>query len=70
MVLVQHFAGIYMPDRWPLILGILYVLCVMFLRGGFARYLTSLWYWVGDRLFAGYKPTESVTDKDAKEEVK
>ncbi len=70
MVLVQHFAGIYMPDRWPLILGVLYVVCVMFLRGGFARYLTSLWYWAGDRLFAKYKPSESDATKDTKEEVK
>jgi branched-chain amino acid transport system permease protein len=34
------------PERWPLILGILFVLCVVFLRGGFARYLTRLWNWL------------------------
>jgi branched-chain amino acid transport system permease protein len=33
------------PERWPLILGILFVVCVVFLRGGFARYLTRLWNW-------------------------
>jgi branched-chain amino acid transport system permease protein len=31
------------PERWPLILGILFVVCVVFLKGGFARYLTRLW---------------------------
>jgi branched-chain amino acid transport system permease protein len=33
------------PERWPLILGLLFVVCVVFLRGGFARYLTRLWSW-------------------------
>jgi branched-chain amino acid transport system permease protein len=55
IVLVQNYAGIYMPDRWPLVLGILYVLCVMFLRGGFARYLTDAWDWVCGRVFSGSK---------------
>ena len=43
IISVQQYAGLYMPDRWPLILGVLFVLCVMFLKGGFARYLTMLW---------------------------
>jgi branched-chain amino acid transport system permease protein len=55
IVLVQNYAGIYMPDRWPLVLGVLYVLCVMFLRGGFARYLTDAWDWVCDRVLSGNK---------------
>jgi branched-chain amino acid transport system permease protein len=55
IVLVQNYAGIYMPDRWPLVLGVLYVLCVMFLRGGFARYLTDAWDWVFDRVLSGNK---------------
>jgi branched-chain amino acid transport system permease protein len=67
IVLVQNYAGIYMPDRWPLILGILYVLCVMFLRGGFAHYLTNAWYWVGNRLFPGNKTSESVAAEDTRE---
>jgi branched-chain amino acid transport system permease protein len=43
IILVQHYAGIYLPDRWPLILGGIFVLCVMLLKGGFARYLSVLW---------------------------
>jgi branched-chain amino acid transport system permease protein len=66
IVLVQNYAGIYMPDRWPLILGILYVLCVMFLRGGFAHYLTNAWYRVGQRIFPGNDAPESV-ESDAQE---
>jgi branched-chain amino acid transport system permease protein len=34
------------PQRWWMWLGILFVVCVVFLRGGFARYLTRLWEWV------------------------
>ena len=70
IVLVQNFAGIYMPDRWPLILGVLYVLCVMFLRGGFARHLTNAWYWVGSCIFSGNKVTEPVGEGDSGEELK
>ena len=47
IILVQQEAGIYMPDRWPLILGGIFVLCVMLLKGGFARYLTLAWSRVG-----------------------
>ncbi|NTV89481.1 MAG: ABC transporter permease [Clostridiales bacterium] len=70
MVLVQNFAGIYMPDRWPLILGILYVVCVMFLRGGFARYLTNAWYGFGSRIFSGSKAPEPVAGKESEEDLK
>ncbi len=34
------------PQRWWLWLGILFVLCVVLLRGGFARHLTRLWEWI------------------------
>jgi branched-chain amino acid transport system permease protein len=54
IVLFQNYSGIYMPDRWPLLLGIMYVLCVMFLRGGFSRYLTNFWEWVGSRVFGRF----------------
>jgi len=52
IMLVQNYANNpILLGRWPLILGILYVLCVMFLRDGFSHYLTSFWDWVGTRLF-------------------
>jgi branched-chain amino acid transport system permease protein len=43
IVLVQSFASIYSPDRWPLILGAIFVVCVMFIKGGFARHLARFW---------------------------
>jgi branched-chain amino acid transport system permease protein len=46
IVLVQTVASIYSQDRWPLILGAIFVLCVMFVKGGFARRISKLW---GDR---------------------
>jgi branched-chain amino acid transport system permease protein len=69
ITLVQNFAGIFMPDRWPLILGILYVVCVMFLRGGFARYLTVFWYWIGNKVFSKDKDLNGVINNASAEEV-
>jgi branched-chain amino acid transport system permease protein len=43
VVLIEHFANIYVPERWPLILGGIFVLCVMLVRGGFASYLSRFW---------------------------
>jgi ABC-type branched-subunit amino acid transport system permease subunit len=43
IVIAQSIAGIYFDTRWPLVLGIIFVVCVMFLKGGFARHLTRLW---------------------------
>jgi branched-chain amino acid transport system permease protein len=43
IILVQNYASIYMPDRWPLILGGIFVICVMLLKGGFASYLSRWW---------------------------
>jgi branched-chain amino acid transport system permease protein len=52
IVLVQHYSGVYFKEGWLLILGCIFVLCVMVVKGGFARYLTSLWgrvRWPGSR---------------------
>lgn len=43
VVLVQYFSSIYFPERWPLVLGIVFILTVMFLRGGIALKLIKLW---------------------------
>lgn len=43
IVLLEHIASICSPERWPLILGGVFVICVMFLRGGFGFYLSRLW---------------------------
>ena len=43
IIIGESVAAIYFDDRWPLVLGIIFVVCVMFLKGGFARHLTRLW---------------------------
>jgi branched-chain amino acid transport system permease protein len=43
VVLISYVASIYIPERWPLMLGIIYVLCVMLVRGGFAHHLSRFW---------------------------
>ena len=43
VILCEHFSSIYIPERWPLILGSIFIICVMLVRGGFARYLSSFW---------------------------
>jgi len=42
-VLLEYFASIYLPTRWPLLLGLTFIFSVMFLRGGIAVYLVGLW---------------------------
>lgn len=51
IILFQTFVSTYWQDRWPLFLGILYVICVMFLRGGFSYHLSRFWNWVGVKIF-------------------
>ena len=43
IILVEYFSSIYVPERWPLILGAVFVIAVMFLRGGIAPHLAKLW---------------------------
>ena len=43
IILVEYFSSIYVPERWPLILGAVFVIAVMFLRGGIANYISRLW---------------------------
>ncbi|MBA7671539.1 hypothetical protein ES703_79698 [subsurface metagenome] len=43
IILVEYFSSIYIPERWPLILGGVFVIAVMFLRGGIAVHLSRLW---------------------------
>ena len=42
VVVLEHVASIYVPSRWPLILGGVFVLAVMFLRGGITVHLLSI----------------------------
>ena len=43
IVLLENITSIYVPDRWPLILGGIFVFCVILVRGGFASYLSRFW---------------------------
>ena len=52
IMLVKNYASQVWPQRWMLFLGILYVACVMFLRGGLAPILSRFWDWVGTKFFA------------------
>lgn len=43
IVFVEFFSSIYVPERWPLILGAVFIASVMYLRGGIGPRLTALW---------------------------
>jgi len=42
-IFVENFASILSPQRWPLVLGALFVLTIMFAREGIGVYLWRLW---------------------------
>ena len=44
IVLLEYFASLYMPARWPMILGAVFVMAVLFLRGGISIYLERLFH--------------------------
>lgn len=43
IILLEYFSSLYAPARWPLILGSVFIISVMFLRGGIGIYLVRLW---------------------------
>lgn len=43
VVSLEHIASLYAPERWPLILGIIFVLAVILFRGGAGVHLFRLW---------------------------
>ena len=43
ITLLQFFAADYTPERWPLILGGVFIVSVMFARQGFGVYLYRMW---------------------------
>jgi branched-chain amino acid transport system permease protein len=43
VILLEYIASICIPERWPLILGLIFVIAVMFLRDGIGVSLTRLW---------------------------
>ena len=67
ITLFETYAGQFAPERWPLLLGLLYVVCVLFLRGGISPYLIRLYNWVGYKLFPDGKG--ALAPKKAKKAV-
>lgn len=43
VTLLELVSSVYVPERWPMILGSVFVLVVMFFRGGMITYLIGLW---------------------------
>ncbi len=41
---IEHYASLYTPERWPLVLGAFFIISVSFLRGGISIYLIRLWH--------------------------
>lgn len=60
ITLFETYAARWDAQRWPLFLGLLYVVCVLFLRGGISPYLTRLYNFVGSKLFPNGKGAVSV----------
>ena len=42
IIFVELIASIMLPDRWPLILGGIFVLAILFVREGIGVYLVTL----------------------------
>lgn len=49
VLLLQRISSLYFPERWPLLLGGVFVISVVFLRGGITIYLVNLWKGVRHR---------------------
>jgi len=43
IITIQYYAGIITPERWPLILGGIFVLTIMYARAGIGVYLYERW---------------------------
>lgn len=47
VILLEYFASVYMPQRWPLLLGAVFVIAVMFLKEGIGISLLRLYSRLG-----------------------
>jgi branched-chain amino acid transport system permease protein len=43
IIFVEYYASIFTPERWPLILGGIFVIAILFAREGVGVYLSRLW---------------------------
>ena len=51
VILIEFFASVYSPERWPLILGGMFVICITLFRGGFGIYLAGPWEKLRKKIF-------------------
>ena len=49
ITLLEHFLGLYIMNRWPLILGVIFIAFAMYSRGGVGNYLLHIWTKVEER---------------------
>jgi ABC-type branched-subunit amino acid transport system permease subunit len=54
VILLQSFASVYIPQRWPLILGAVFVIAVMFLKEGIGVSLLRLYGKLGSLAWKRY----------------
>jgi len=43
MVILEFYTSLYFPERWPFILGMIFIITILFLRGGISPHLITLW---------------------------
>jgi len=43
IIFVEHFSSMYTPERWPLIIGAVFVISIMYFRKGIGVYLARPW---------------------------
>jgi branched-chain amino acid transport system permease protein len=43
IIFVEHYAGILTPERWPLIIGAVFIISVLYFRTGMGVYLSKIW---------------------------
>ena len=66
VIFVKEYAIVHWSNYWDIILGVIFVMCVMLLRGGFARYLSKAW----DRWGFCEKTARGPASRPASKEVK
>jgi len=49
ITLLEYFLGLYITNRWPLILGVILIAFAMYSRGGIGNYLLQVWTKVEER---------------------
>ena len=51
IILLEFFASIYFPERWPLILGGIFIICITVFKGGLGKYFAMVYKRIGNILW-------------------